>query len=65
MAKYITICGRQRTFGDLLGFIERRIALDTSPYAQDVGEETQVARRNPTTNYPGRTGNINLSAADN
>ena len=65
VAESITSCGRQPTFGDLLGFVEKRIAVATSPYGQVVGEATQVARRNLTTGYPGRTGNINLSATGN
>ena len=65
VAESITSCGRQPTFGDLLGFVEKRIAVATSPYGQVVSEATRVERRNLTTGYPGRTGNINLSATDN
>ena len=37
----------------LLGFVEKRIAVATSPNGQVVGEANQVARRNLTTGYPG------------
>ena len=65
MAESITSCERQPIFGDLLGFVERRIAVDTSPYRQVVGEATQVARTNIKTGYPGQTGKINLLPTGN
>ena len=57
--------GSQPSFGDLLGFVDKRMVVATTTYGQVVGEATQVARRNLTTGYPGRTGNINLSATGN
>ena len=65
MAEFITSCGRQPSFGDLLGFDERRMAMTTGSYGKAVGEAVQVARRNLMTGYLGRTGNFNSSAADN